>query len=496
MIKAFIFVIVLFLIAFVASAQATTFYVSAQHGADTNNGMSARTAWRTLSRVNRAHLAPGDHVLFRSGDVWHGALVPGASGSAGHPIVFGRYGSGALPLIAAGGIAEDAVRLYNMQEITLRHLAITNHGKGAAVRRGVDVVLDNFGTARNIVIEDLYIHDVNGTPKQKDDGGIVFQTLGRKVPSRFIGLYIKRNIIWKVDRSGIVARSSNVARTRWFPSLKVVISDNYVDNIGGDGLVPWTTEGAVVEGNIAKRCSQRFNQYNAGIWEWSADDTFFTMNESFETKGTRDGEGFDCDYNSRGTHFYRNFSHDNDGGFMLICTPINHSAAENAGNTGSVINENISHDDQGLLVNLSSAVNATVKNNRFYVGPQDHVDFLTNKWGGWSKNVWFVDNTFFIKGKGSVTFGHGIKRLRNGSYLIAPGWGGVTNVHFVGNTYSGTVFNWPKQSPTSKRHSPRPVDINWSSEPMFNPRHPLDYPAYLKAHQAWMVQLFQKQFPN
>ena len=496
MITRYIPVGVLFLISSVTSAQAGTFYVDARHGADTNNGMSIRTAWKTLRRVNHAHLVPGDHVLFRSGNVWRGSLIPDASGSAGHPIVFARYGKGPLPLIAAGGKTKDAVRLYNVQYVEVRSLAITNHGKTTAVRRGVDVVLDNFGTAHDIVIEDLYIHDVNGTPKQKDDGGIVFQSLGRKVPSRFDGLYIRRNIIWKVDRSGIVARSSNVARSRWFPSLHVLISDNFIDDIGGDGIVPWTTQGAVVKWNIAKRCSQRFHQYNAGIWEWSADDTFFTMNEAFDTKSTRDGEGFDCDYNSRGTHFYRNFSHNNDGGFMLICTPINHSTAENAGNSGSVVNENISHDDKGLLVNLSSAVNVTVKNNRFYVGPRYHVDFLANKWGGWSNNVWIVDNQFFIKGAGSVTFGHGVKRMSNGSYLTAPGWGGVTNLHFVGNTYSGTVLNWPKQSPMRDAKGPRPVYINWSSEPMFNPRHPLEYPAYLKAHHAWMVRLFQTVFPS
>ena len=496
MVKKLILASALFWIASFAYARATTFYVDAMHGADTSNGISRHTAWKTLSRVNRAHLAPGDQVLFKSGDVWHGSLVPDASGSPKHPIVFARYGNGPLPLIAAGGKAKDAVRLYNVQYVEVRDLAITNHGRTAAIRRGVDVVLDNFGTAHHIVIEDLYIHDVNGTPKQKDDGGIVFQSLGRKIPSRFDGLYIRRNIIWKVDRSGIVARSSNVTRSRWFPSLHVVISDNFLDNIGGDGIVPWTTEGAVVKWNIAKRCSQRFHQYNAGIWEWSADDTFFTMNESFDTKGTRDGEGFDCDYNSRGTHFYRNFSHNNDGGFMLICTPINHSTAENAGNSGSVVNDNISHDDKGLLVNLSSAWNVTVKNNRFFVGPHDHVAFLMNKWGGWSNHVWFLDNSFSIKGNGSVTFGHGIKRLRNGLYRIAPGWGGATDIHFNGNTYSGTVFNWPRQSTAPEKHKPQSVDMNWASEPMFNPRHPLEYPAYLKAHHAWMVRLFQKVFPK
>ena len=337
------------------AAQASTFYVNARSGADANHGTSPASAWKTLHRVNHAHFLPGDRVLFRSGDVWHGQLAPGSSGSAGDPIVFSRYGKGALPLIAADGKVKNAVLLYNVQEIELHHLAVTNHGEGVAVRRGVDIVLDNFGTAHHIVVDDLYVHDVNGTEAKKDNGGIVFQTLGRKVPSRFDDLEMERNIVWKVDRSGIVGQSANYKRTRWFPSLNVVIADNYVDDVGGDGIVPWATEGAVVDGNIARRCNQRSKQYNAGIWEWSADNTFFTMNEALETKGTRDGEGFDADFNSRGTHFFRNFSHNNDGGFMLICTPVKRNKRENAGNSGSVISENISHDDDGLLISLSGA---------------------------------------------------------------------------------------------------------------------------------------------
>jgi hypothetical protein len=476
------------------AAQAATYYVNARSGADANDGRSPTSAWKTLNRVNHAHLLPGDRVLFRSGDVWHGQLAPGSSGSPGDPIVFSRYGKGALPLIAADGKAENAVLLYNVQEIELRHLAISNHGEGVAVRRGVDIVLDNFGTARHIVVDDLYVHDVNGTEAKKDNGGIVFQTLGRKVPSRFDDLEIERNIVWKVDRSGIVGESANYKRTRWFASLNVVIADNYVDDVGGDGIVPWATEGAVVDGNIARRCNQRSKQYNAGIWEWSADDTFFTMNEAFETKGTRDGEGFDADFNSRGTRFFRNFSHNNDGGFMLICTPVKRNERENAGNSGAVISENISHDDDGLLISLSGADDVLVNDNVFYVGTGHHVQFITSEWKGWSDNAWLVRNHFFIEG--SVAFGHSVKRLSNGSYVIAPGWGGATNIHFEGNTYTGSVVDWPVQPDDSHVWDAHPARIEWSSEPMFNPKYPLQYPEFLAAHRAWMVKLFAKQFPD
>jgi hypothetical protein len=53
----------------------------------------------------------------------------------------------------------------------------------------------------------LYVHDVNGSNRRKDDGGIIFRNTGDKTPSRFDGLTIERNIVWKVDRSAIAAQS-------------------------------------------------------------------------------------------------------------------------------------------------------------------------------------------------------------------------------------------------------------------------------------------------
>ena len=53
-------------------APAATRYVSPV-GRDSSNGASPERAWRTIRRVNRASLRPGDRVLFR-----------GSSGSADH----------------------------------------------------------------------------------------------------------------------------------------------------------------------------------------------------------------------------------------------------------------------------------------------------------------------------------------------------------------------------------------------------------------------------
>jgi len=81
-----------------AGAAARTFYVSPS-GSDSNSGNSPGRAWRSLYRVNKAHLHPGDMVLFQAGSSFADeALMPGwgsaVSGTARQPVVFGSYGAG------------------------------------------------------------------------------------------------------------------------------------------------------------------------------------------------------------------------------------------------------------------------------------------------------------------------------------------------------------------------------------------------------------------
>jgi hypothetical protein len=77
----------------------TAYYVSAS-GSDSNSGTSPSSAWRTVQRVDRASLQPGDGVLFEGGATFSDeVLMPGASGASGSPIIFESYGQGnaALP---------------------------------------------------------------------------------------------------------------------------------------------------------------------------------------------------------------------------------------------------------------------------------------------------------------------------------------------------------------------------------------------------------------
>lgn len=70
----------------------TTYYVSMSGGLDSNNGLSTAAPFKTVAKVNTLNLQPGDHVLFKCGDVWRGEmLMITDSGAPGNPIVFGAY---------------------------------------------------------------------------------------------------------------------------------------------------------------------------------------------------------------------------------------------------------------------------------------------------------------------------------------------------------------------------------------------------------------------
>jgi len=416
--------------------QGVRYFVDSISGSDSASGTEA-APWKSLDKINATTFHPGDRIFLRSGGVWTGQLWPKGSGAADHPIVIDKYGGDDLPLIRGNGLAEDAVLLKNQEYWEVRNLEITNTGSGEALRRGVHVVAENVGELHHIYLQNLVVHDVNGSFKEKVNGGIDYSSIGDSKPSRFIDLRIEGNHIYHVDRSGIFGWSTHWIRSKWYPSLNVVIRNNILDDIGGDGIVNVATDGALVEHNVVSRASQRSQDYNVGIWPWSADNTIIQYNEVYGTKGQHDAEGFDSDWNSRNTIIQYNYSHDNDGGFLLICNDGTQTAENSAGNVGTIVRYNISQNDHHRGIKLSGPVkNTTIYNNTIYVGKGESSDVvLHTDWTGWASDTYFYNNIFYVEGK--AEFGYGVTGNADGSYVGAPGSGSSKNNVYDYNVYFG-----------------------------------------------------------
>ena len=414
-----------------ALAQGTsgaTYHVDSGSGNDQNAGTSSTQAWKTLERVNAMIFQPGDQLLFKSGSRYSGQLKPQGSGGPLNgepvPIRIGKYGEGARPRIDGEGQVLDTLLLRNIEFWEVEDLEITNLGTNRVPwRTGVRVVTDGFGKMRHIRLNNLFVHDVNGDLRKNQEGcGIYFESRGRTNSSHFDGLLIENCHVLRTDRNGICQR--NGSRTR---SLGVVIRNNLLEDIGGDGIKLWGSNGGLIERNVVRGGRMRCDDYAAGIWPFDCDDAVIQFNEVSGYKGTKDGQGFDSDYLCRRTVIQYNYSHDNEGGFILICAP------GNSYNEGTIVRYNISQNDginSARVFHISGVKNTKIYNNTIYVGPkQDLPMLLFTEWsGGWASDTWFANNIFYVKGRVTYTLGNS------------------ANTVFENNVFYGNHVNLPAEA--------------------------------------------------
>lgn len=87
------------IIALMLQVSATDYYVS-EDGNDKARGTTPETSFKTLDRLNKIKLKPGDKIYFKAGDSFTGTLHVNQSGKEGKPIVITSYGKGAKPVIS------------------------------------------------------------------------------------------------------------------------------------------------------------------------------------------------------------------------------------------------------------------------------------------------------------------------------------------------------------------------------------------------------------
>ncbi|MBN1506920.1 MAG: right-handed parallel beta-helix repeat-containing protein [Sedimentisphaerales bacterium] len=431
-----LWLVALLLFAFTAQATGAVYYVDSTSGDDGKSGLSPRQAWKSLTKVNDPVFRPGDKVLFKRGTQYTGQLRPQGSGQQDNPIVLASYGTGPKPRIDGEGKVLDAVLVRNIEHWDISDLEVTNQGpERQPWRTGVRVVVEDYGTMRHIHLRGLYVHDVNGDLRKSHEGcGIFFEAKGGK-DSHFDDLLIEDCHLVRTDRNGICQRRGRGAAR----SLGVVIRGNLLEDIGGDAIKPWGSNGALVEHNIVRGGRTRCDDYAAGIWPWDCDDTVIQFNEVSGMKGTKDGQAFDSDYRCRNTLFQYNYSHDNDGGFMLICSPGT-SYCE-----GTVIRYNVSQNDGVNSARVfhfgGGPANTYIYNNVFYIGPdQDLPLLLFTEWDkGNARNTCFYNNIFYVAGK------------------VRYKWGKSSNNVFESNVFYGD-HKEPPADPRAIREAPPLLD--------------------------------------
>jgi hypothetical protein len=392
----------------------SVYFVDNVNGNDSNSGTNEKSAWRTLLKVNSTQFQPGDIIQFKKGGRWNGQLWPKGSGSKSNPIIINMYGTGSSkPVIDGNGITgTGVVYLYNQEYWVISNMEIINDAEKEGDRKAVFIKADNFGVVNNIHIKNLFIHDIKGIRNGaagdwagKLSGGIIFvagprQASDKTIPTRFNNVLIENNTIVDCNRSGIW-----VGSTSWafgYPSnfwTNVVIRNNTVTNVGGDGIVSLFSQSSLIENNVVNGFQTDTDEYGAGIWTWYTHDAIVQYNESYNGAGGIDGEGFDLDgYNKRNIYQY-NYSHNNAGGFMLICVKEHED---------NIVRFNISQNDGRSVFNIGEYVlnGLMIYNNTIYIGPgmDTKLSNSSGKLGQNEKAPEFKNNIVYNAGNATGNF--------------------------------------------------------------------------------------------
>lgn len=412
------------------SADSNLYYVDSEMGNDIFSGQSPDKAWKTLEKVNSRIFSAGDKILFRSGRVYIGQLKPHGSGTKANPIKVDKYGEGAKPELRSDGLVDATLYLYNVEGWEIQNLSISNSATNRKAKRyGIHVELKDFGTSQSIKLKNLDVHDVNGSLVKKEGGGagIVFSNSGDRIKSNFDGILVENCTIKRTSRNGILV-NGNWERTKWLPNRNVIIRKNLLEGVPGDGIVPIGCDSALIEYNIMRDCPRLLpdGEAAAGIWPWSSDNTIIQYNEVSDHKAPWDAQGFDSDWNCRNTIIQYNYSHDNEGGFILICDDGGADKSASIGNNGTIVRYNLSVND-GLrstgkhagfspVIHIAGPVkNTKVYNNVLYipvkpVGIDSNVVDITD-WQGYSDSTVFANNIFYANAKVSYSLNKGSRTI-------------------------------------------------------------------------------------
>jgi hypothetical protein len=376
-----------------AGPAGTETYVNCQSTDPVSDGTSAHP-FKTLDEVNTGRVfGAGDKLLFIAGTTCDGQLKPTGSGAPGSPwTITNSPANGALARINGNGAA-SAVLIRNAQHVEISNLELTNESSTVAARRGLHVVLDNFGTGTHYRVSNLFVHNVSGDDPGGTAGsdGILFSVVGTQVRGHFDDVQVTGNWVLNVSHEAIEIGPSDwrhraeagstpaqIAATPWTPQTNVIVSQNTVTNAGTSGIMVHHTAGAVVEQNTVNGFASHPTAKPAGIWTTNSDDTTIQFNTVTGGQRANDGEAFDADLGTVRTKIQYNFSGNNLGGFVLLC------AQPSTVTKDAVVRYNVSQNDGGpttvtgnpLAVNYNLGVglcggstqNAQVYKNAIYAG--------------------------------------------------------------------------------------------------------------------------------
>jgi uncharacterized repeat protein (TIGR02543 family) len=330
---------------------ATTYYVDNIAGDDENDGLSSDRAWKTLDKVNSAEFEPGNFILFKRGGSWKGCLkIFNVAGTEDKRITYSAYGTGDKPKLIGD---EDASALLgvivarNPKYLTIENFDVSNPVTARPPTknlRGISVDAQVADTYPGVIIKDNYIHDVDGviTGNWHLQAGIWVRA--STAEALFMDIVIEKNKLERISCRGIQFGDGSNNNEAFF-NYGVTIRENEIDQTSLDAILIFKSKNILIENNKINRTGDyKLIETNRAInaIELHAKNVTIQYNEVANTArmGTAlDAQAFSIGDNCSGTiDVQYNYSHGNQGGFLMI-------ASGTTGITNARIRYNISEND-------------------------------------------------------------------------------------------------------------------------------------------------------
>jgi hypothetical protein len=160
--------VVLAVMVLCSTSWATTYYVDATNGNDSNLGTSSDKAWKYLSKVNSMTFEPGDIIRFKRGEVWNEGITleVNYSGTINNWIVFADYGNGELPKFDYSSNSGEGFYIFNQDYIKIQNIHIYN-----AYREGISIYGNSSDRIQGFQLIGCYIEN-NGLRRGAYDFGL------------------------------------------------------------------------------------------------------------------------------------------------------------------------------------------------------------------------------------------------------------------------------------------------------------------------------------
>lgn len=319
---------------------ARTFHLDSWSGNDDNDGLSPKTAWKTLERASSESYEAGDQLLLCKGRIYEGSLRLNVNGTKNSPVVVSSYnskvGADTLPVIDASGYLAP-VQILNGRHFIISNLELTADSgipleEGALESRwGVLVKATEPGNYPGIQLRNLDINHIFATQSIEKDGQNPTSNMGLGIgitmdhPDAIIrDVLIEGCNIRRTGHTGIrIFGSRDREGTGQNVYLKnVKILNNYLKEIGGPGMVPGICQNVHVRGNVTddtgSSVDPRMHNRGSGIWPWTCNDVLIEHNKFMHAFGIHDSHGAHIDFNCKNVVVQYNLSINNHGGFVEI----------------------------------------------------------------------------------------------------------------------------------------------------------------------------------